>query len=698
MTSYTRPMRPSYPTTRRVDQHDDYHGTSVADPYRWLEDPEAEDVQAWVAAQAELAADYLERLPSRAALRDRMAELWDTPRWSVPRHRAGVYVYHRNDGLADQPTYYRTRDLRAAPEVLLDPNALSDDGAVAIVDLFMDRDAQRMAYTVAEAGSDMMTMRVLDLATGEATGDVIDGVRFANAAWLPDGSGFFYPKYPAATEELAPNTNQRVWFHRLGTDQSADELVYERPDEPHQGFAPFVTEDGRFLCLMGWEGTASETRLFVKALQGDPVVGEADAHGFVRVLDEFDAAYEFVHNAGTTFYLRTDRDAPRGMVGTLDVATGAWRTLVPEAEDTLEFVQASGGHLVLGYLQDAYHRLVVHDAGGTRVREIPLPAIGSVAALSGRMSDPDLFIDFQSHLDPPTVLRHEMATGQTEQLWSAPPRFDRDDFETRQVFITADDGVALPIFVTHRRGLTGPAPTILYGYGGFDIAITPTYSPARIAFLEAGGVFASAVLRGGSEYGQAWHRAGMLGNKQRVFDDFIQCAEGLIAEGITASEQLGIYGGSNGGLLTAACLLQRPDLFGAVGSAVPVTDMLRFHRFTAGVYWTPEYGNAEEQEDHFRFLLAYSPLHNVDPAGSYPPVLITTAESDDRVVPSHAYKFGAALQSIETNESPVVLRIERRAGHGLGKPTSKLIDEAADLYAFFLYHLRSEGDAQPNVR
>lgn len=677
----------SYPPTRRTDHTDHLHGRVVADPYRWLED-ETEEVAAWVASQSDFAAAYLADIPGRAGLVERMTRVWDFPRWSVPSHRHGTYVFGYNDGLADQPVLYRQVGLDGEPEVLLDPNTYSDDGAVAVTGTFLSPDGRYMAFNVSEGGSDFMDMHVLEVGSGVETGDVLDGIRFGNAEWSHDNGGFYYPRYPDAAEGLPANTHMRVFYHRLGTERSADELVYERPDRPGLGFSPQITDDGRYLVLSCWDGTASQTRLYVKPLAGATVVGEADEFGFYRLFDDFDAAYHLIHSEGSVFFIHTNRDAPRSRVMTFDVATGQTGSRIAENVDVLEGTGVVGGKLIANYLHDAYSRLAVYELDGTYVHDIDLPAVGTVAEVAGRAEDEDLFVNFQSHLDPPTILRYSVATGTTSVFRSSTAPFDRQAFVTRQVFATADDGVQLPIFLTHHKDLELPAPTVMYGYGGFNIAVTPTFSPARIALLEARAVFASTVIRGGSEFGETWHTAGMLTNKQRVFDDFVQCGEFLVESGVTTKTQLGIFGGSNGGLLTAVCVEQRPDLFGAVVSAVPVTDMLRFHRFGAGRYWTPEYGNAQDDPELFEAMVAYSPLHNVDPAGHYPPTLITTAEFDDRVVPLHSFKWGAAMQAASTNESPVLIRIDRRAGHGLGKPTSKQIEEAADIYGFFLHHLR----------
>ncbi len=680
----------SYPATRRTNQADDFHGTVVADPYRWLEE-ETEEVAGWVAAQSDFAAGYLAAIPGRAELVERLTRLWDFPRWSVPTNRHGTYVFGYNDGLADQPILYRQQGLDGEPELLLDPNTYSEDGAVAVTGTFLSHSGTYMAFNVAEGGSDYMDMHVLEVASGQETGDVIDGMRFGNAEWSPDDLGFYYPRYPDADEGFAINTNMRVFYHRLGEARSDDELIYERPDLPGLGFFPQVTDDGRYLVMSCWDGTASQTRLYVKPLAGDRVVGDPDDFGFHRLFDAFDAAHHFVHSEGSKFYIQTNKDAPRSKVISFDVASGQAESVISEVDDPLEATAVVGGRLVANYLHDAYSRLAIFALDGTFVHDIELPSMGSVAEMAGRADDEDLFINFQSHLDAPAILRYNVASRETTSFHASTAEFDRELFVTRQVFATADDGTQLPIFLTHRRDVSLPAPTVMYGYGGFNIAVTPTFSPARLALLEAGAVFASTVLRGGSEFGESWHEAGMLTRKQRVFDDFAQCGEFLVASGVTTPNQLGIFGGSNGGLLTAASVLQRPDLFGAVVSAVPVTDMLRFHRFTAGRYWTPEYGNADEDPEQFASMLDYSPLHTVDPNGSYPPILITTAEFDDRVVPMHSFKWGAALQAVASNASPVLIRIDRRAGHGLGKPTTKQIEEAADIYGFFLHHLKEDG-------
>jgi prolyl oligopeptidase len=682
-------MAHSYPPTRQDDIAHDFHGTKVADPYRWLEDPAAAETQQWVDAQNEVTFAHLGSLPQRDTLRDRMRELWDFPRWSAPTRRGERFFFSKNDGLQNQPVLYRQDGLDGEPVVLLDPNALSEDGTSALVGSSASDDGSLLAISISESGSDWQTISILNTSTGEWLPDQLLNVKFTTMAWLPDGSGFFYSRFPTEDEipDAPPSTHQRVFFHSVGTEQHRDELVYARPDAPDLGFMPFVSDDGRFLLLHGWEGTDSRNRLYYRSLDGD---GD-----FVRLLDDFDARYEFIEHLDGRFLILTDFDAPRGKIISIDLDTTerhAWMDVVPSTEDVLVGGALIGGRLVTMWLRHAHHVLKVHDRAGKVLDEPDLPGLGTIVELTGRPEDPEFFAGYQSFTEPPQVLRYDIEAARFEPLWGATGDSEALRFMTRQVFADSPDGTRVPMFLVGRADLhpDGVTPTILYGYGGFDISLTPMYQPARLAFLEAGGLFAVANLRGGSEYGREWHHAGMLGNKQNVFDDFIACAGYLIEEGITSPEHLGILGGSNGGLLVTAVELQRPDLFGAVVAMVPVTDMLRYHLFTAGRYWTPEYGNAEEDPEHFAFLIDYSPIHNVSEGTAYPPTLITTADTDDRVVPMHAYKLAATMQAHADPSALALVRVETRAGHGLGKPTTKVIDEAADVYAFFLHHLRKE--------
>jgi prolyl oligopeptidase len=692
-----------YPESPRADVVDVYHGVPVPDPYRWLEEMDSPRTLAWVDAQNEMTFAHLATIEQRDSLRYRIEELWDFPRESAPVRRGDWYFFSRNDGLQPQPVLYKRPVEGGGESVVLDPNTLSEDGTLAIMSQSFTADGSLLAYSLAEAGSDWQTGRVLDTASGEVRTDELQWIKFTPFAWTPQQDAFFYSRYPAPGEipDAPPSTHHRVFLHRLGTDQSQDELVYERPDAPDLGFIPIVTEDDELLVLHVWEGTDTRNRLYYRPVNS--------TEPFVKLLDDFDAKYELIGHVSGSLYILTDCDAPRGRIIRIDLdwpERTDWETVVPESAGTLQFASIVAGRLVVGRLVDAHHVVSVHELDGTYVRELELPDLGTVTEFAGKAQHRELFIGFQSFVHPPAVLRYDFDSDVIDLLAQERTTDHADAILTRQIRAVSKDGTEIPVFLIHRRDLASDSnpPTVLYGYGGFDISMTPLYSPDRLAFVEAGGVFAVANLRGGGEYGQDWHRAGMLENKQNVFDDFICVAEHLVDKGFTAPANLGIHGRSNGGLLVTACVLQRPDLFGAVVGMVPVTDMLRYHHFTAGRYWTPEYGNAEEEADDFRFLIEYSPLHNVQ-AAAYPPTLITTGDTDDRVVPLHSYKFVAALQNaavqqrsatlplaaglhhVADNSGPVLLRVDKRAGHGLGKPTAMVIDEAADIYAFFLHHL-----------
>jgi len=669
-----------YPHARRADVTDDYHGTKVADPYRWLEDADSEETLAWVEAQNELATSFL-RTDGWEEIRARLTELWNFPRYSLPRKEGGRYFFEKNDGLQDQSVLYVQDSLEAAPAPVLDPNAMSEDGTVALTGWEPSRDGRHLAYLVSSGGSDWQELRVREVDSGKDLGDVLEHCKFTSVAWTPDGSGFYYNRFPdpATVPEEDRNNFSMVFLHRLGTEQSEDELVYERTEDKTLGFAPWITEDGRYLVLLVYRGTDPKNRIYYRELAGD---GD-----FVKLLDEADAMYAPLGNVGTTFYFHTDLDAPRGRIVAIDVADPArecWKEVVAEGNDVVDVAAMVGSRLVLVYMKDAHNTLVTVDLDGSDPRGVELPGIGSVAGLSGRQGDGELFFTYTSFLFPTSSFRHDLDEGTTEVFHMPEIDFDHEAYETKQVFYESKDGTTVPMFITHAKGLepTGDVPTLLYGYGGFNISLTPSFSISTLVWLEAGGIYAVANIRGGNEYGEEWHQAGILGNKQNVFDDFIAAAEWLIDAGYTSSERLGIMGGSNGGLLTAACMVQRPDLFGAVVSAVPVIDMLRYHKFSVGRYWVSDYGNAEEDPEHFEFLLAYSPLHNIEEGTTYPPALVTTADTDDRVVPMHAKKFVAALQAADSGKNPILLRVETKAGHGKGKPTSKKIEEAADRLAF----------------
>ncbi len=698
----------SYPPARRGDTVDTYHGRHVPDPYRWLEDPDSPETQAFVEAQNALTEPYLEGLPHRRALAERMTELWDVPRTDPPVGRGQgpdrVVVWTHNDGLSDQPVFWIRRgdDETVEPEVILDPNTMSEDGAVAVVTWALSPDGRLLAYTVSEAGSDRQRLAVRSTASGADLDDHLDHLRFTSIAWY--GDGFFYTRWPETDPgSTDPVRDPSIHYHRIGDAQADDRLVFHNDDDPEPSYGAAVTEDDRYLVLVEYLGTDRRNGLLYLDLEaegsaiasGDHRAEPVPAAAWTRLADQGVALHDVVHHhvgpdGASRFVVHTDRDAANGRLVSIDLGrpdTEHWTTLVAEGPDPLEWAAALDGELVTCHLVEASNRLTRRSVEGDELGPIELPGLGTVTGLSGRFDEPDVHLGYQSFVEPPTVLRRrDGATG----VWaSAEPPIEPGRVVVERRNAVSSDGAEVGMFVVRMAGTELPGPVELYGYGGFSINLTPTYSPARLAFLEAGGVVVVANLRGGTERGETWHLQGMLGNKQQVFDDFVACARRLIDDGIATPDTLGIRGGSNGGLLTAATMLQEPDLFGAVVSQVPVTDMFRYQHFTAGRFWTVEYGDAADP-DAFEWLAAYSPLHNVDPDARYPPLLITTAESDDRVVPMHAHKFAAEIQHRMGggSDQPLLERVETRAGHGLGKPTAKLIEEAADIYAFLLYHLR----------
>lgn len=677
-------QRIEYPEARRGDVVDTYHGTEIADPYRWLEDTDSDETRKWVQQQNEITSRFFERISVRNSIQARLTELWNYPRYGAPYKRGGRYFFEKNDGLQNQSVVYVQDDLDAEPRVLIDPNQFSADGTVALSGFYVSQDGRRAVYSISSSGSDWRTFKVLDVDTGKDLEDELHWIKFSGAAWDGDGEGFFYARYNEPEEGAAyeqVNLNQKVFYHRLGTPQEEDVLVYERPDMPEMGFGTEVTDDGRYLILSVWQGTDRRNRLYYKDLQHPEA-------GVVRLLDDFDAAYNLVGNTGSTFYLLTDLDAPNMRLVAVDIKNperSNWETLIPESENVLQSVSIVNNQFVVSALSDVKSRLTIHDLDGTLQKEIELPAIGSAYPSVGERDDEEMFYTFTSFTYPSTIYRYDFKTGVSEVFRKSEVSFDPRVFVTKQVFYRSKDGTRVPMFIVHKKGieLDGQNPTYLYGYGGFNVSLTPSFSVSNLIWLEQGGVYAMPNFRGGGEYGEAWHQAGMLYKKQHVFDDFIAAAEYLIEEGYTSTPKLAIGGGSNGGLLVGACLNQRPDLFGAALPAVGVMDMLRFHRFTIGWAWVSEYGSSDDP-DQFNTLYAYSPLHNIKPGTAYPPVLITTADHDDRVVPGHSFKYAAALQAAQTGDAPVLIRIETKAGHGAGKPTTKIIEEQADKWAFLM--------------
>ncbi|RMG42122.1 MAG: S9 family peptidase [Planctomycetota bacterium] len=678
-----------YPHTRRVDHVDVLHGVRVPDPYRWLEADvrESPEVAAWVEAQNRVTFAYLESIPEREAIRRRLTELWNYEKYGAPFKRGGRYYFFKNDGLQNQDVLYVMDSLDAEPEVLIDPNTWSKDGTVALAGIAFSDDGRFVAYGVAEAGSDWRTWRVMEIATRRVLEDELKWVKFNTPAWTADGRGFFYARYdepqPGATFQDI-NLNQKIYYHRVGTPQSQDVLVYRRPDHPDWGFGVDVTEDGRYLVITIWKGTDDKYRIVYRDLF-EPYAMPID------LIENFDHEFTFVGNDGTTFYFKTDWEAEKGRLSAIDITQPQqehWRVIIPEAEETLRDVNFVGNLFIAEYLKDAKTQVKLYAPDGRFVREVEFPGIGSASGFGGRRGDTETFYTFSSFATPPTIYRYDLITGESRLLRQAKVAFEPDEYEVKQVFYRRKDGTRVPMFIAHRKGLKrdGNNPTLLYGYGGFNIPLTPRFSISRLAWMEMGGVFAMANLRGGGEYGEAWHRAGTKLNKQNVFDDFIAAAEWLMEHKYTRPSKLAIQGGSNGGLLVGACLTQRPDLFGACLPAVGVMDMLRFHKFTAGRFWVDDYGSPENPEE-FRALLAYSPYHNIKDGVRYPATLITTADTDDRVVPAHSFKFAARLQAAQAGDAPILIRIETRAGHGAGKPTAKIIEEVADQWAFLVRNL-----------
>lgn len=672
----------TYPVTQKVAQTDNYHGTTIADPYRWLEDANSAETKVWVDAQNAVTQGYLAQVPQRAAIRQRLTTLWNYERYSVPSKDGGRYFYTRNDGLQNQAVLYTMKNLGDEPRLLLDPNKLAADGTVALTDAEVSPDGKLLAYSTAASGSDWNEIRVRDIETGKDLDDHVKFVKFSNTAWTKDGKGFFYSRYDApkeATRLADVNYFQKLYYHRIGTPQSADTLVYDRADQKEWGFGGQTTDDGRYLVITTTKGTAPKYRVSYKDLS------KPDSK-VVDLVDNFDAGYDFIDNVGTVFYFSTDRKAPKKRIVAIDISKPGesnWKEIVGETGDTLAGADIINNELVLEYLKDARSVVRVHDLKGKQVREIALPGIGKVGGLSGKRDEAETFYSYTGFTTPTTIYRLNLKTGQSTVFRQPKVDFNPADYETRQQFFTSKDGTKVPMFIVSKKGikLDGSNPTYLYGYGGFNISMTPGFSPANLAWMEMGGVYVVANLRGGGEYGEAWHQAGTRLQKQNVFDDFIGAAEWLVANKVTSPSRLAIGGGSNGGLLVGAAMTQRPDLFGAAIPMVGVMDMLRFHKFTIGWAWTSDYGSADNPEE-FKALVKYSPLHNLKPGTSYPATMVTTADHDDRVVPAHSFKFAAAAQAAQAGCNPVLIRIDVKAGHGAGKPTSKQIEEVADRWGF----------------
>ena len=677
-----------YPETRLDTVVDNYFGVEVADPYRWLEDDRSTETAEWVSAQNRVTFDYLNQIPFRDAVRQRLTELYNYPKVGIPTRVGEWWMVFRNDGLQNQSVLYRCSSPEDEGEVLLDPNTLSEDGTVALSDVSYSKDGRYMAYAVSVAGSDWVEIRLREVATGKDLKDVIRNVKFSGASWAADSKGFYYSAYdkPRKGAELSElNRFQKVYYHRLGQPQRYDRLVYEDKEHPLRYFSAEETSDGRWVMVFGSEGTYGTEVLYRKA---------DDRKAPWRTLFEgFESEYSMIYARGDMAYVLTNQDAPNCRLVEVELESGAIvRDVIPHREDALlESVSAVGGGFVARYLKDACSKVEQWTLEGVKMRDVAIEGIMSAAGFDGRMSDSTVYYSLTGFTAPTSVWELNLEDGTSRELFPAEVCYDPDDFETHQVFFTSKDGTQVPMFISHRKGLKlkGQNPTYLYGYGGFSINRTPRFVPAAIMLMEQGGVHVEVCLRGGNEYGEEWHRDGMLERKQNVFDDFISAAEWLIAEGYTSPEKLAIAGGSNGGLLVGACMTQRPELFAVALPAVGVMDMLRYHLFTVGWGWVVEYGSSQDEEQ-FRTIYAYSPLHNIRDGVCYPATMVTTADHDDRVVPAHSFKFAARLQAAQGCETPTLIRIDTNAGHGAGKPTSKRIDEAADTYSFLLWNTDSE--------
>ncbi|MDK2408733.1 prolyl oligopeptidase family serine peptidase [Aphanizomenon sp. PH219] len=688
MSNFNQPL--TYPTVSKSEQVDNYHGMAIADPYRALEDPDTDVTKAWVEAQNQVTFSYLNEIPAREKIKQRLTKLWDYEKYGTPFKEGESYFYFKNDGLQNQSVLYTLPTLDAEPRIVLDPNQLSEDGTIALSGISISENGQLLAYGLSSSGSDWQEWKVRNIATGEDLQDYLQWIKFSGASWTHDHQGFFYSRYDEPNEKTKledVNYYQKLYYHQLGTPQSTDILIYHRPDEKEWGFTGNVTEDGKYLIISIWLGTDSKNLVFYKDLtnQNSEVI---------ELINQFLANYSFIDNDDYVFYFRTDFNSPKGRVIAIDTRKPTpenWQEIIPQALETLESVSVLNNQFVADYLQDAHSQIKIFNLKGNFIREVELPGIGAASGFSGKRYDTETFYSFTSFTTPGTIYRYDMKTGKSELFRQPEVDFNADEYETKQVFYASKDGTKVPMFITHKKGikLDGNNPTYLYGYGGFNISLTPSFSVSLLIWLEMGGVYAVPNLRGGGEYGEEWHQAGMKLQKQNVFDDFIAAAEWLIAHNYTQPGKLAIGGGSNGGLLVGTCMTQRPNLFGAALPAVGVMDMLRFHKFTIGWAWVAEYGSSENAEE-FATLYAYSPLHNLKPGTAYPATLITTADHDDRVVPAHSFKFAAALQAAHSGDAPVLIRIDMKAGHGAGKPTAKIIEEAADKWGFLVKVLKVE--------
>lgn len=680
-----------YPETKKMDTSDVYFDTEVADPYRWLEDDTSTAVKHWVKKQNEVTFSYLKDIPFREDIQNRLKEVWNYPKYSAPSKKESVYFYFKNDGLQNQSVLYMTEDPEKEGEVLLDPNKLSEDGTVSLSSMGVSDNGKYLAYGISHGGSDWNEIFVMDVETKEKLDDHLEWVKFSGISWKDDG--FYYSRYdePKGSELSAKNEFHKVYYHKVGTPQSEDKLVYWNPQKPNRNYAVGTTEDERFLIMQ--ESAASQgNALFYKDL-------EKENDKFHQLAEGFEYQHSVVDHIDGEFIVKTNYDAPRYRLVLIDPENPEpenWKDLIPETESVLQMATIAGKKLITTYMVDASSKAYVYSLEGERIHEIVLPGIGSMGSFRGDKEDNEAFYTFSSYTMPPTIFRYDIENNKSEVFRKPEIKFNSDEYETKQIFYASKDGTKIPMFITHKKGLkmNGNNPVYLYGYGGFNISLTPGFSTPMIPFLENGGIYAVANLRGGGEYGKAWHDAGTKMKKQNVFDDFIAAAEHLIDNEYTNPGRIAIAGGSNGGLLVGACMTQRPELFGVALPAVGVMDMLRYHKYTIGWHWAGDYGTSEESKEMFEYLYKYSPIHNLKEGVEYPATLVTTADHDDRVVPAHSFKFIATLQEKHRGNNPVLIRIETSAGHGAGKPTKKIIEETADKLAFIFYNM----DIEPSFK
>ncbi len=678
----------NYPETKKCDTVDEYFGHKVADPYRWLEDDNSEETALWVKAENEITFDYLSKIPFREKIKERLTEIWNYPKYRVPFKKGDNYFFFKNDGLQNQDVLYIQPDLDSEPKMLLDPNTFSEDGTIALSNLGISKDGKILAYSTSEGGSDWKEIYVMNIETGEKYIDHLEWIKFSGISWYKNG--FFYSRYnkPDEGDELKDkNEFHKVFYHKIGDPQAKDKLIYSNKDFPLRNYYAGVTEDEKFLIISESEATSGNT-VYVKDLT-------KKGNTYYKIGDGFDYQYNIIENIGDKLLVMTNFNAPKNQLVIIDPNNPTpkkWNTIIPEKEEVLKSIQLIGGKIFATYMKDATSKAYIYDMKGELIEEMKIPGIGTLYGLNGKKDESVAFFGFTSFTFPSTVFKYDVDKNDFEVYKKPEIDFDAGQYSTSQVFYKSKDGTEIPMFIIHKKDvkMDGSNPTLLYGYGGFNISMTPSFSVSRLIFLEKGGIYVMANLRGGGEYGEEWHDAGTKLNKQNVFDDFIAAAEYLIDNGYTSSEKLAIMGGSNGGLLVGACMTQRPELYKVALPFVGVMDMLRYHKFTIGWAWAGDYGTSEESEEMFSYLYGYSPVHTIKEGVNYPATLVITADHDDRVVPAHSFKYMATLQEKTLGKNPALIRIETRAGHGAGKPTSKRIEETTDVYSFMIYNLGME--------